>query len=355
MTSVMQVIDIANEKERALIPLTEEIARILQEPASRRDPRQLGDSWAKLDRMRPEMRSIGNALRKIEKPVRARMTAAAYRAERQAYERARGFLHRLREWDEVERLVRRHVSPRRTPLLPVPQPTRRDALLTQIYEALHRLANPAVQDPSAVDRGCFADIALPIQPFDLLLSAAYRVALAQNPCRALRFLDVGCGGGTKVFAATRYFDRADGLELDPGYADAARQTLEKIGASKSTINRADALTFASYADYDVIYFYRPLRTEALLEALEQRIIETARPGTILVAPHDASLTVRPGLHCAQVDGPIFVTGIAQAEADQLRQDAEATCTKILGRSTHRSFDAGYWEPILDAASFSGDE
>lgn len=50
-----------------------------------------------------------------------------------------------------------------------------------------------------------------------------------------------------------------------------------------------------------------------------------------------------------------MTGIAQAEADQLRQDAEATGTKILGRSTHRSFDAGYWEPILDAASFSGDE
>ena len=38
--------------------------------------------------------------------------------------------------------------------------------------------------------------------------------------------------------------------------------------------------------------------------------------------------------------------VAQAEADQLRQDAEATGTKILGRSTHRSFDIGYWEPIL---------
>jgi hypothetical protein len=59
------------------------------------------------------------------------------------------------------------------------------------------------------------------------------------------------------------------------------------------------------------------------------------------------------MNCARVDGPIFVTGTNQASADQLRIDAEATGTNILGRSEDRVFDAGYWAPILDAASFDG--
>lgn len=355
MKTTTQVLDQADEKERDLTLLTEEIADMLLRPASSRDSRRLAHLWEDVARMRSGMRVIGGSLRKIEKPVRGRMAAAEYRDRRNSYDRARTFQRRLRQWDEIERLVQRHVEPERTPLLGRPLPTRKDALLTQIYEAFHRLANSVSQDQQALDHGCFADIALPIQPFDRLMSASYRVGLAQDPRRALRFLDVGCGGGTKVFAATRFFAQSDGLELDPGYADAARRTLHMIGASRSTIIQADALTFGAYSDYDVIYFYRPLRTDALLAEMELRIIETARPGTILVAPYDVSLAVRPGMPGAQIDGPIFVTGMKQAEADQLRQDAEATGTDILDRSAHLSFDAGYWAPILDAASFSGSE
>jgi protein-L-isoaspartate O-methyltransferase len=262
-------------------------------------------------------------------------------------------MRRSREWDEMERIVQRHLDPQRKPLLPTSEVTGRDVLLTQLYSALHRLANPTAQDPIAEDHGCFADIAFPILSFDLLMSASYRVSLALNPRRAPRFLDVGCGGGTKVFAATRIFSQADGLEFDPGYADAARRTLQIIGASSSEIFHTDAATFDSYSDYDVIYFYRPMQSDALMEAMEERIIEKARPGTILVAPYDAKPGARDGVNCAQIEGPIFVTGIEQADADQLRYDAEATGTEILSRSADRSFDVGYWAPILDAASFNG--
>jgi protein-L-isoaspartate O-methyltransferase len=348
-----QALQQAEELERDLTLLTKKVALALQKPASRRDPSDLATAWSEVTCLRPQMQAIGRFLRKIDKPVRKGMISRDYRAQRNLYERARNFARLLREWDEMDHIVHRHLDPDRKPLLPVSQVPGNNALLTQIYTALHRLANPNPQGQFAQDHGCFSDIALPIQNFDILMSAAYRICLAQNPQRGLRFLDVGCGGGTKVFAATRFFRQADGIEYDQGYADAARSTLQTIGASTSKIFHADATTFEAYADYDVIYFYRPLQTDALLDMMEQHIIGQARPGTILVAPYDSSFSVRPGMNCAQVEGPIFVTGTDQASADQLKIDAEATGTDILGRSEDRVFDAGYWTPILDAASFNG--
>lgn len=87
--------------------------------------------------------------------------------------------------------------------------------------------------------------------------------------------------------------------------------------------------------------------------LLQQIIRQARPGTILVAPYGAGLFGRGGLDCAKVEDPIFITGVSQADADQIRQDAELTGTDILSRSDERDFDTGYWGPILDSASFNG--
>lgn len=343
----------SQELERELTLLTGKVALVLQNPASMRNPDDLAAAWSEVANLRPQMRAIGRILRKIDKPVRRGMIGREYRTKRDLYERASNFIRRLREWDEMELVVQTHLAPERKPLFPASQASGNSALLTQIYAALHRMANPNAQDPTAQDHGCFSDIALPIESFDILMSAAYRICLAQNPQRGLRFLDVGCGGGTKVFAATRYFRQADGLDYDQGYADAARRTLQTIGASNSKIFHADATTFDAYSEYDVIYFYRPLQTDALLDMMEQHIIGQARPGTILIAPYDSSFAVRPGMNCARVDGPIFVTGTNQASADQLRIDAEATGTNILGRSEDRVFDAGYWAPILDAASFDG--
>lgn len=341
--------------EGDLALLTEEVARSLRKPASRRDTCHLADSWSEINRLRSQMQSIGGLLRKIKKPAPVAMKVKDHRTQRKAYEQAEGFLKRLRAWDEIELIVQRHIDPERKPLLPGLQVCRHDALLAQLYTALHRLANPVTQDSIARGHGCYPDIAFPIQSFDLLMAAAYRIGLAQNRQSLPRFLDVGCGGGTKILAATRYFRQADGLEYDQGYAESARRSLQIIGVSNSTVLHADAMVFDAYSDYDVIYFFRPLLSDAHLEKLEQRIIALARPGTILVAPYDGLLNGRTGMDCAKVEGPIFVTGIGQADADQLRHEAEATGTGVLKRSADWGFDTGYWAPILDAASFSKDD
>ncbi len=353
MKTPSQALVQAEELEHQLSVLTSKIACNMQKPASKRDFDQLTEVWTETATLRSQVVATGRFLRKIKKPVRNQLTRSEFAAQRDMYKQAQAFLRRQRQWGEIERIVHLHLNPTIKPLLSEPSWAGQEALLLQLYAAFHSLANPIDQDPKAHSHGCFSDIALPIRSFEMLMSAAYRVCLAQNPQRMLRFLDVGCGGGTKVFVATRYFRQADGLEYDQGYADSACRTLQIVGASNSIIHCADAMTFENYSDYDVIYFYRPLRTDELLEKMEQQIMKQARIGTILVAPYDSSLNTREGLDCAQVEGPIFVTGIDQTEADQLRLDAQATGTEILSRSMDRKFDTGHWAPILDAASFSG--
>jgi len=350
---ILQALNKTEKLELELAGVLEKVADIMQEPASRRDRYGLKYTWQKASQLRQQMKLPERFLKKVKQPVRRNMSSSDYRTQRKIYERARAHKKRLHEWDKVDHVVWQHFDPVRTPLLPTSQPGVEDALLRHLYKAFHLLANPATQHPDAKDRGCFSDIAFPVRTFDLLMTAAYRVGLAQNPRRSLRFLDVGCGGGTKVYAATRYFGTADGLEYDPGYAAAAQQTLQVLGASSSTVFLADALAFDAYSEYDVIYFYRPLRSNELLEKMEKYIIRQASVGTILVAPYNTTPMGRCGMECANIEGPIYVTGIEQADADQLRSDAEATGTIVPEKRADQAFRTNYWAPILEAASFRG--
>ena len=318
MKTTLQALDKTEKLELRLAALLEEVAGLMQKPASRRDQCSLADAWQKASHVRLQMKLLAKFHNKIKKPVRRNMSWSDYRAQRDMFKRARAHKKRLRELYKVDHVVQQQFDPVRTPLLPKSQPSKEDALLTHLYKALHLLANPKTQDPDAKGRGCFADIAFPARSFDLLMSAAYRV----------------------------------GLEYDPGYAAAAQQTLQILGTS-STVILSDAMAFDSYSEYDVIYFYRPLRADEHLEKMEQHIIRQASVGTILVAPYDLSLRGRPGMECAKVEGPIFVTGIEQADADQLRSNAEATGTVVPEKRADEAFKTNYWAPILEAASFRG--
>ena len=353
MRKIEQAYKQARKHERALFVLTENIAATLEKPALERNQRQLEDTWREINRFRPQMHALAKVFKDIETPVRTQMSRKDYLFLRKIKTWSSGFAKRLSKWEEMARCVQRHRKPVRQPLFPELALTRQDELLSRIYTAFHRLANPNNQDIDAKGHGCFADIEFPIQPFDDFMSAAYRISLALNPRRKLRFLDVGSGGGTKVFAAKHYFQQADGLEYDQGYATAAQRMLTTIGISSSTVFHTDALTFEAYSDYDVIYFYRPMQDDPLMRKLEQRIITKARPGTILIAPYETPMARQKGGICSHIEGPVFVTGVAKKEIGRLRINAEMTGFDIVTRSAQWPFDAGYWAPILDTASFTG--
>lgn len=330
-----------------LLSLTEKFAALIRVPADARDAQAVRALRSDINRCQAPLSSVYRRLRKSTRDL------PKSDIQRDTLEEVRNLNRCLRLWSRMDDLMERHIDPVPTELEMYYVATPTDAILTHLHNALHILANPNPQDPDAVDHNCFADIPMDIQRFELLLCAAYRLLLVNGRADTARFLDVGCGGGTKVLAASRVFHKCDGLEYDQGYAKAGQRTLELTAPETGRVMHGDALTFESYADYDVIYFYRPIADDDLLSQMQDRIIAQARPGTILLAPYTKFLDPRTDFPCAKITGPVFVTGMTQDEADLWHENAQRTDTGLITRTRHIRFDPGFWSPVLEAASFNG--
>jgi trans-aconitate methyltransferase len=219
--------------------------------------------------------------------------------------------------------------------------------------SFHKLANPMPQSQDAREHGCFRDIPLTPGAFLTHAHAASRVAMAQGRPRPVRFLDVGCGGGVKVLMAARYFEVCEGLEYDPAYAEAAGRMLETVGASTCSVMQADGLTFDGYAEYDVIYFFRPMQEAEPMQRLEARIAETARPGTILIAPYPSFAETAERTGCARIENAIYVVGLAEAEAHDLRHAAERVGIHTYDTRARYARNAGFMAPLVEAIWLTG--
>lgn len=105
------------------------------------------------------------------------------------------------------------------------------------------------------------------------------------------FVDAGCGVGHKVFLAQVLgFSNVTGIDIEPQYLSAAKKVIKqffedgfkedlmfkKIKFIKQNILETD------YSDYDVIYFYVPLREHAKEVEFEKRVVETAKSGAIII-------------------------------------------------------------------------
>lgn len=108
-----------------------------------------------------------------------------------------------------------------------------------------------------------------------------------------KFIDVGCGIGTKVLLAREAGFDAYGIEMSPAYVEIARNLMERsprhgagggyrreVPGHLSKIILGDAVV-ADYSPYDVIYFFNPSWDRE--HQLEQRILDTAKPGAIILA------------------------------------------------------------------------
>ena len=325
------------------------MAQLLAEPALSRDAAALSVQWQSIMQFHAPLSS---AYRKLRKVTRSTAKSAESRA---AQDQVKALHWTLRLWDEMGHIVEQHMDAPAQQITLQQTNHPQDALITYLYAALHILANPNEQHEEARENDCFADIAMDIQKFEQLVTAAYRLLSVQGRTRTARFLDVGCGGATKVLAAARWFDACDGLEYDPGYAKAGQRTLDLLMPGRGQVFEVDALTFDNYGAYDVIYYYRPIANLDLLFEMQTRIVEQAKPGTIILAPYNRFLDPRPPFPCAQIKGPIFVTGVTQEEADIWHANAERTAVAPILRSDDLRKDPGVWRPILEAASYNGSQ
>jgi SAM-dependent methyltransferase len=118
---------------------------------------------------------------------------------------------------------------------------------------------------------------MPFQPAEFTAIMFDVMAETNGP----KFLDVGCGIGTKMMIAEALY-RLDvyGIEID--------EPMARLAAShwsgKNVVYNHDALASsckAFYTDADIIWLYRPFRDPDTESRLEDLITENMKPGAIL--------------------------------------------------------------------------
>lgn len=266
------------------------------------------------------------------------------------------FRGELNRWHDVKDLVHTQSKVRRQKLYSddskLPATTAAQLLASDdVFNWLHAIFNPSPQTEEAREYGCFPDIGLSNADFHAHLHAAYRVCLARRQAAPIRFLDVGCGAGLKVYSALRYFDEAQGLDLDPAYIEAGKRFLAMDQKANAKVFEQDALSFDGYDAFDVIYFYRPMSDDRMLVELEKSIADAARPGTVLVAPYVGFSERHADLGCGKVAGSVYLADTSQKEADAWRRKAERTGHFIIKEQP--SVPRTIWSPLFDVSRANG--
>lgn len=163
-----------------------------------------------------------------------------------------------------------------------PDPLHIANALDSVVRAYEKLAIPISAEEKKLknDRGEFEYIPLYMEQFFNQLH--YAIQLVGDKCN-IKFIDVGCGIGTKCLCAAAYSYRIDayGLEIYKPYVKAAKKLVKESGSHRVEIIEDDALT-ADYSLFDLIYFYCPLSSNDLEVKLEKQIIKTAKAGALFL-------------------------------------------------------------------------
>lgn len=92
-----------------------------------------------------------------------------------------------------------------------------------------------------------------------------------------RFLEIGCGCGSKMLLADAVFGlNTQGIERVPEYVKAARE-------HGLIVTEADALAWDGYGDFDLVYFNRAFADQRMQQQLEEHVWESMKPGAVVIA------------------------------------------------------------------------
>ena len=258
-------------------------------------------------------------------------------------------------WPQIDNLVRMQIPSIRRKLFHETNAAN-DITISQLsaydsaFEDLRIQISNQSQSADSLNHGCFADISLPNSLFLENIHAAYRLLLAQGQAAQSQFMDVGCGTGMKVLQASKFFKQVTGLEYDKGYAKIAKKLLTQMYVQNSRIIRGDGLTFDAYKDFNLVYFYRPMRDTDLLKKLEDQITHSVTPGTILFAPYNHFYYRHKELNCVPIGGKLYLAKSSQSQANALRRKAELTGT-FFNKQRHPA--PTIWEPIIEVSEDRG--
>ncbi len=341
--------------EQALADSIAHFAHLLEPLPSQRDPNTLNDALG----------DAASARRKLAQFLKSNLEGKATplgtdRKARATQDAMAAAQHALRYWVRYEAAMLAQIDPPRCALISAhegrdTEPDVMDHVVTMFLDVVHNVANPEAhtQSETANKLGFHRDIPYPMSSYSKMLGAAYRVCLAQRKAAPLRFLDVGSGGGSKVLAATTCFDLCDGLEYEENAVETGAALLGWLAPKNCRLIHGDGLTFDGYDQYDVIYYFRPIANTELMTELEDRIVSSAKPGTVLAVASGLAAPEKQAHRVKRLANQIYVVGISEDEAEALRSAAEELGTTVPGYGRRPNADLGYWQPLQDACMRNG--
>lgn len=92
-----------------------------------------------------------------------------------------------------------------------------------------------------------------------------------------RFIDCGCGIGNIIMLANQVGYACSGIEFDKDTCDIAKS----IVGYNSTIYKGDITRHKYYNQYDLIYFYVPIRNISKMEMFIRKVIKHSKLGAVL--------------------------------------------------------------------------
>lgn len=143
--------------------------------------------------------------------------------------------------------------------------------LEAIHQTLHRLEQRWVF-PLPDSNLFYAYSALPVAEF--LPTVQEVSALTEGR----RFMDIGCGIGTKLALMHVMGWRVAGLDRHGPYIESARELVPEADVIHADLREIDRF------DADLVYMYRPGVSDELEEELERHVVERMTVGSLFFLP-----------------------------------------------------------------------
>lgn len=354
MTKSSKDFDALTKMASDIRALSDSLAEALADPPSPQRNTQVEAIWPQIDRYRT---TYSQAVLNLRTQIQiAPLDTASPRDAAAQRKMLIQCQERCNLWDQVAHMIWRQSLPSSFPPLITARrefvTSREFGPVNYLLDVLFHEANVHSPDTSLLPDTHHRDIPLSGEYFLNFLNAAQRLLLAQEREGPVRFLDMGCGGGTKVLAAAAKFDVAHGADFLPEYVAEAQAFFKRVGADPKMIIQADALSFDGYGAYDIIYVYRPLQDVALATQMEERILAQVSPGTIIIAPLNQTLGTG-GQSGARVAENLYLAHTSPDEAEMLRDIALTKGSETRVPTGYSEDALGFWRPIVDQSRRNG--
>jgi SAM-dependent methyltransferase len=142
---------------------------------------------------------------------------------------------------------------------------------------------PDVYKKSNEDHYCF----IPSRNIAEIIDILYKVK-RQLHTPPIKFLDCGCGIGNIMLIAEAVGYEAYGIEYEKVTCKIAKDLTWKLRAVRGnrkngSIIHGDITTFEYYADYDVIYYYTPIKDFTKRKQFREKLANDVKVGGVVIS------------------------------------------------------------------------